>query len=89
MAFKTATATKAWMGRVSPSRHNISAPDMVFSGFAEESTNNRLDIPAPGTGGERKPLALEQDSDNLRPQSSLPSGQKPDRSAFGAPAVIN
>jgi len=50
MAFKTATATKAWMGRVLPSRHNISAPDMVFSGFAEENIS---------TGGGRKPLALE------------------------------
>ena len=53
MAFKTATATKAWMGRVLPSRHNISAPDMVFSGFAEENIN---------TGGGRKPLALEQEA---------------------------
>ena len=39
MAFGTARATKAWMGRVLPSRHNISAPDMVFSGFAGENMN--------------------------------------------------
>jgi hypothetical protein len=49
MAFKTATATKAWMGRALPSRHNISAPDMVFSGFAEETVIDRSDTPAPRT----------------------------------------
>jgi hypothetical protein len=73
------------MGRVLPSRHNISAPDMVFSGFAGENMNEVL---APHTGG-RKPLALEQGSDNLRPKSSLPSGQEPDRNEAGAPAVMN
>ena len=88
MAFKAARATKAWMGRVLPSRHNISAPDMVFSGFAEENINNSSYI-APRTGGGRKPLALEQEPDNLRAQSSLPSGQMPDRSAVGAPAITN
>jgi len=89
MDFKTARATKAWMGRVLPSRHNISAPDMVFSGFAEENTNNRPDILAPRTGDGRKPLTLEQESENLRTQSSPPSGQEPDRSAADAPAVMN
>ncbi len=34
MAFKHATAVELWAGRVIPSRHNASAPDMVFSGFA-------------------------------------------------------
>jgi hypothetical protein len=34
MAFKRATATDVWLGRVSPSRHNTSSPDMVFRGFA-------------------------------------------------------
>jgi hypothetical protein len=33
MAFKRATATDVWAGRVSPSRHNTSSPDMVFKGF--------------------------------------------------------
>ncbi|MBV8764846.1 MAG: hypothetical protein JO137_04210 [Hyphomicrobiales bacterium] len=33
MNFHGAKATKAWMGRLVPSRHNISAPDLVFSGF--------------------------------------------------------
>jgi hypothetical protein len=37
MAFTASRATKTWMGRFLPSRHNISAPDMVFSGFAEEN----------------------------------------------------
>jgi hypothetical protein len=34
MAFKRATATDVWAGRVSPSRHNTSSPDMVFNAFA-------------------------------------------------------
>jgi hypothetical protein len=35
MAFKRATATDVWAGRVSPSRHNTSSPDMVFSTFSD------------------------------------------------------
>ncbi len=65
LAFGTTRATKAWMGRVLPSRHNISAPDMVFSGFAK------------------------QEPENLRQQSSSPSGQTPDRGAVGAAANMN
>lgn len=34
MAFERATATDVWAGRIAPSRHNTSSPDMVFSGFA-------------------------------------------------------
>ena len=34
MAFKRALATDVWAGRVSPSRHNTSSPDMVFNAFA-------------------------------------------------------
>jgi hypothetical protein len=34
MAFRRATAVAVWAGRRAPSRHNSSAPDMVFSGFA-------------------------------------------------------
>ena len=87
MAFGTARATKAWMGRVLPSRHNISAPDMVFSGFAGATMNASPEALAPHTGG-RKPLAPEQGSNN--PQSSAPSAsQEPDRSAAGAPAIVN
>jgi hypothetical protein len=33
MAFKRAMATDIWAGRVSPSRHNTSSPDMVFKDF--------------------------------------------------------
>jgi hypothetical protein len=35
MAFERATATDLWAGRIAPSRHNTSSPDMVFSGFAD------------------------------------------------------
>jgi hypothetical protein len=34
MAFARATATDVWTGRIAPSRHNTSSPDMVFSGFS-------------------------------------------------------
>ncbi len=36
MNFRGAKATKVWMGRLVPSRHNISAPDLVFSGFSAD-----------------------------------------------------
>ncbi len=35
MAFERATATDVWAGRIAPSRHNTSSPDMVFSGFSD------------------------------------------------------
>ncbi len=35
MAFKRATATDVWAGRTTPSRHNTSAPDMIFSSFSD------------------------------------------------------
>jgi hypothetical protein len=35
MGFKRATATDVWAGRIAPSRHNTSSPDMVFSGFSD------------------------------------------------------
>jgi hypothetical protein len=34
MDFKRANATEVWAGRLVPSRHNTSAPDMVFRDFA-------------------------------------------------------
>jgi hypothetical protein len=34
MAFERGGATDVWAGRVTPSRHNTSSPDMVFNGFA-------------------------------------------------------
>jgi hypothetical protein len=41
MGFKRATATRVWLGRTSPSRHNTSAPDMAFQGFSVGSTAPR------------------------------------------------
>jgi len=40
MAFKGGSAVEVWAGRIAPSRHNTSSPDMVFSGFspAEEAS---------------------------------------------------
>ena len=35
LGFKRASATQVWMGRVAPSRHNTSSPDMAFSAFAD------------------------------------------------------
>jgi hypothetical protein len=39
MSFRTAKASKVWMGRLVPSRHNISAPDLVFSGFSAQKAD--------------------------------------------------
>ena len=33
MDFKRASAAELWAGRIVPSRHNTSAPDMVFRDF--------------------------------------------------------
>ena len=41
MGFKRATATRVWLGRTSPSRHNTSAPDMAFQGFSDGSATPR------------------------------------------------
>jgi hypothetical protein len=49
MAFKRATATDVWAGRVSPSRHNTSSPDMVFGGFS-----NDREPPAPAEKAAKK-----------------------------------
>jgi hypothetical protein len=35
MSFKRATATDVWAGRIAPSRHNTSSPDMVFGVFSD------------------------------------------------------
>jgi hypothetical protein len=37
MAFRGARATDIWTGRLVPSRHNTSAPDIVFNGFQGSS----------------------------------------------------
>ncbi len=36
MSFKEASAVELWAGRTVPSRHNTSAPDMIFGGFRGE-----------------------------------------------------
>jgi hypothetical protein len=38
MGFRSARATDVWMGRLTPSRHNTSAPDMVFKAFRGQGT---------------------------------------------------
>jgi len=39
MAFTRATATDLWAGRIAPSRHNTSSPDMVLNGFSDGSAS--------------------------------------------------
>ena len=39
--FPGASATEVWVGRHLPSRHNLSAPDMVFSKFEGEAAKER------------------------------------------------
>ena len=39
--FPGASATEVWIGRHLPSRHNLSAPDMVFSKFESDTAKNR------------------------------------------------
>jgi hypothetical protein len=41
MNFTRARATDVWMGRLVPSRHNTSAPDMTFSRFREAPASSR------------------------------------------------
>ncbi|WP_445502100.1 hypothetical protein [Microvirga sp. G4-2] len=41
MNFRDAKATDAWMGRLVPSRHNTSAPDMMFNHFRAEPALSR------------------------------------------------
>ena len=36
MNFKGASASEVWAGRTTPSIHNLSAPDMVFSHFSDK-----------------------------------------------------
>jgi hypothetical protein len=41
MSFDRAMATDIWLGRLTPSRHNTSSPDMIFNSFSE-TTKPRL-----------------------------------------------
>lgn len=45
MAFEQARATDVWTGRLTPSQHNTSAPDMVFHGFSDTDTPRRPTTP--------------------------------------------
>lgn len=41
MSFQRAMATDVWLGRLTPSRHNTSSPDMVLNGFSETTEPHR------------------------------------------------
>ncbi|WP_246505025.1 hypothetical protein [Microvirga antarctica] len=41
MTFRNAKATDVWMGRLVPSRHNTSAPDMMFNRFGDSEKPTR------------------------------------------------
>jgi hypothetical protein len=41
MGFRAARATDLWTGRLVPSRHNTSSPDIVFSAFSDGTLKPR------------------------------------------------
>ena len=41
MAFKGAVATDIWAGRLAPSQHNKSSPDMVWNSFSDGPSPKR------------------------------------------------
>jgi len=41
MKFDRAMATDIWTGRLSPSQHNTTSPDMVFNSFSDTDTPKR------------------------------------------------
>jgi hypothetical protein len=47
MSFDRATATDVWAGRLAPSQHNTSSPDMVFNSFSDGPTPKRPKSEAP------------------------------------------
>jgi len=47
MAFDQAVATDVWAGRLSPSQHNTSSPDIVFNSFSDGPTPKRPKSEAP------------------------------------------
>lgn len=49
MSFDRAVATDVWAGRLSPSQHNTSSPDMVFNSFSDGPTPKRPKSEAPPT----------------------------------------
>ncbi len=49
MKLGQARATDIWIGRLTPSRHNTTSPDLVFSGFSDGATPRRpRNAPPPG-----------------------------------------
>lgn len=47
LSFDKATATDVWAGRLSPSQHNTSSPDMVFNSFSDGPEPKRPKSEAP------------------------------------------
>lgn len=47
MAFDKAVATDVWAGRLSPSQHNTSSPDIVFNSFSDTAEPKRPKSEAP------------------------------------------
>jgi hypothetical protein len=54
MTFDKATATDVWLGRLSPSHHNTSSPDMVFNSFSDTDTPKRPKSEAPAFAQPKK-----------------------------------
>ena len=58
MDFKRASAVEVWAGRLVPSRHNTSAPDMVFRDFEvapSRSAAAQIAMRCPRSGWNVKP----------------------------------
>ncbi|MFZ4807357.1 MAG: hypothetical protein ACOYLQ_08885 [Hyphomicrobiaceae bacterium] len=49
LSFDSAVATDVWAGRLSPSQHNTSSPDMVLNSFSDGPTPKRPRAEAPPT----------------------------------------
>ena len=45
MAFERAAASEVWAGRIAPSRHNTSSPDMIFAGFGLQPDGSWPPVP--------------------------------------------
>ena len=54
MTFDKAHASDVWMGRLSPSQHNTSSPDVVFNSFSDGPYPKRPKSEPPGGMGEGK-----------------------------------
>jgi hypothetical protein len=47
MKFDHARATDIWVGRLTPSQHNTTSPDIVFNSFSDGPTPKRPKSEAP------------------------------------------